>query len=50
MTAWSIEAAGFDAVAMEVSATLVFFGMPRRDALHAIIEGYRPQVVQSPTS
>ncbi|VXC46906.1 group I truncated hemoglobin [Nocardioides sp. AX2bis] len=48
----AIDAAGFDAVAMEISATLMFLGVPQRerDEFNAIIEGYRPQVVQSPTS
>lgn len=45
----SIDAAGFDAVAMEIAATLMFLGVPalERDEFNAIIEGYRGQVVQA---
>ncbi len=44
-----IDTAGFDAVAMEIRATLMFLGVPERerDEFNAIIESYRPQVVQS---
>jgi hemoglobin len=44
-----IDEKGFDAVAMEIAATLSFLGVP--GAEHAefmdIIESYRPQVVQA---
>jgi hemoglobin len=44
-----IDAAGFDAVALEIAATLSFLGVP--DVEHRefmdIIESYRPQVVQA---
>jgi hemoglobin len=44
-----IDEAGFDAVALEIAATLSFLGVP--DAEHRefmdIIEGYRPQIVQA---
>jgi hemoglobin len=45
----SIDAPGFDAVAMEIAATLMFLGVPERerDEFNAIIETYRSQVVQS---
>lgn len=43
-----IDAAGFDAVAMEIAATLMFLGVPERerDEFNGIIQGYRDQVVQ----
>ncbi|MDQ2755228.1 MAG: group 1 truncated hemoglobin [Actinomycetota bacterium] len=45
----SIDTSGFDAVAMEIAATLMFLGVPERerDEFHAIIESYRPEVVQA---
>lgn len=45
----SIDEAGFDAVALEISATLGFLGVPRREheEFMEIIESYRPQVVQA---
>lgn len=45
-----IDQAGFDAVAMEIAATLMFLGVPERERteFNAIIEGYRPEVVQAP--
>lgn len=45
----AIDTAGFDAVAMEIAATLMFLGVPERerDEFNAIIESYRPQVVQA---
>ena len=45
----TIDAAGFDAVAMEIAATLMFLGVPERerDEFNAIIERYRPEVVQA---
>lgn len=44
----SIDAAGFDAVAMEIAATLMFLGVPEREReeFNGIIENYRQQVVQ----
>ncbi len=44
-----IDTAGFDAVAMEIAATLMFLGVPERerDEFNAIIESYRQQVVQA---
>jgi len=47
----SIDPAGFDAVAMEIAATLMFLGVParERDEFNAIIESYRGQVVQAGT-
>ncbi len=48
----AIDAAGFDAVAMEIASTLMFLGVPQRerDEFNAIIERYRPEVVQAPAS
>ncbi len=45
----AIDAAGFDAAAMEIAATLMFLGVPQRERteFNAIIEGYRSQVVQA---
>ncbi len=45
----SIDPAGFDAVAMEIAATLMFLGVPERERaeFNDIIEGYRPEVVQA---
>ncbi len=45
----SIDTAGFDAVAREIAATLMFLGVPERERVefNAIIETYRPQVVQA---
>ncbi len=45
----AIDTPGFDAVAMEIAATLMFLGVPERerDEFNAIIENYRPQVVQA---
>ncbi|QNK81584.1 group 1 truncated hemoglobin [Nakamurella sp. PAMC28650] len=47
----SIDPAGFDAVAMEIAATLMFLGVPalERDEFNAIIESYRGQVMQAGT-
>lgn len=47
-----IDAAGFDAVAMEIAATLMFLGVPERerDEFNTIIQSYRGQVVQSGAS
>ena len=47
----AIDTAGFDAVAMEIAATLMFLGVPERERseFNEIIETYRPQVIQSPT-
>lgn len=47
-----IDTAGFDAVAMEIAATLMFLGVPERerDEVNSIIESYRHQVVQSPAA
>lgn len=44
-----IDAAGFDAVAMEIAATLMFLGVPalERDEFNAIIESYRGQVIHA---
>lgn len=43
----AIDTDGFDAVAMEIGATLMFLGVPERERteFNAIIESYRPQVV-----
>ncbi len=48
----AIDTAGFDAVAMEIAATLMYLGVPQRerDEFNAIIESYRPEVVQAPAS
>ncbi len=48
----SIDAPGFDAVAMEIAATLMFLGVPVRERaeFNAIIESYRHQVVQATTA
>ncbi|MFC5138420.1 group 1 truncated hemoglobin [Actinomycetospora rhizophila] len=45
----SIDQAGFDAVKMEIAATLNFLGVPgaEHDEFMEIIESYRPQVVQA---
>ncbi len=45
-----IDEAGFNAVAMEIAATLSFLGVPERESreFNDIIEGYRSQVVQAP--
>lgn len=45
----SIDPSGFDAVAMEIAATLMFLGVParERDEFNAIIQSYRQQVVQA---
>jgi len=45
----SIDPSGFDAVAMEIAATLMFLGVPERerDEFNGIIQGYRHQVVQA---
>ncbi|MDQ2851843.1 MAG: group 1 truncated hemoglobin [Actinomycetota bacterium] len=45
----SIDTPGFDAVAMEISATLMFLGVPEREReeFNTIIESYRQQVVQA---
>ncbi len=44
-----IDASGFDAVAMEIAATLMFLGVPERerDEFNSIIESYRHEVVQA---
>ena len=43
----SIDTDGFDAVATEIAATLMFLGVPERERteFNAIIESYRPQVI-----
>ncbi len=48
----AIDNAGFDAVAAEIAATLMFLGVPERERseFNDIIEGYRPQVVQAATA
>ncbi|GAA4902274.1 hemoglobin [Actinomycetospora succinea] len=45
----AIDQAGFDAVKTEIAATLSFLGVPtaEHDEFMAIIESYRPQVVQA---
>ena len=45
----AIDKAGFDAVYTEIDATLNFLGVPdgERGEFMAIIESYRPQVVQA---
>ncbi|MEO8850695.1 MAG: group 1 truncated hemoglobin [Allobranchiibius sp.] len=45
----AIDTPGFDAVAMEIGATLMFLGVPEheRNEFNAIIESYRQQVVQA---
>ncbi|WP_328306311.1 group I truncated hemoglobin [Actinomycetospora sp. NBC_00405] len=45
----AIDEAGFDAVAMEIAATLSFLGVPAAEhrEFMDIIEGYRSQVVQA---
>lgn len=45
----AIDEAGFDAVKIEIAATLSFLGVPtaEHDEFMAIIESYRPQVVQA---
>ena len=47
VTAWSVEQ--FDAVAMEIEATLNFVGVPKAEMMEfmAIIERYRGEVVQA---
>ena len=47
-----IDTAGFDAVAMEIAATLMFLGVPERERteFNDIIESYRPQVIQTATA
>ncbi len=47
----SIDTAGFDAVAMEIAATLMFLGVPERERteFNDIIENYRSQVIQTAT-
>lgn len=44
-----IDQAGFDAVALEINATLSFLGVPDRERqeFNAVIESYRHQVVQA---
>jgi hemoglobin len=48
----SIDTAGFDAVAMEIAATLMFLGVPERERteFNNIIESYRLQVIQTATA
>jgi len=47
-----IDQGGFDAVAMEIAATLMFLGVPERERneFNSIIESYRSQVVQAATA
>ena len=44
-----LDDAGFNAVALEINATLSFLGVPdrEREEFNDVIEGYRSQVVQS---
>ena len=48
----SIEAAGFDVVAMEIAATLMFLGVPERERteFNDIIDSYRHEVVHAATA
>lgn len=45
----SVDTDGFNAVAMEIAATLMFLGVPERERneFNDIIESYRAQVVQA---
>ena len=47
-----IDAAGFDAVSMEIASTLSFLGVPPAEhkEFMDIIESYRSQVVQAPAA